>query len=330
MIKDLTERLRGGAILSRTEAKNAVLEMRNGASKLDMFNFLYEYDRRSTSDELVGLTQGMLEDVPRFSFKFPVYDTCSTGGSGKPKVNIGTGAAIVDAAAGLSIAKHGNRSNSHCGSADVLEEMTYDIDHPPEHCRTMIEKTGFAFFYVRTFHPELKTLAAVRKEFTRTPFNYIGPLCNPAYLDGQVIGVSDPELCPTYAEAVQELGVKRAMIVNSKGLDEISVCDNTDVYEVTSGSIDRYEIIPEDLGIQRWKRKELLGGDAATNAKILKAALSGEKGAPRDAIALTAAAVFKIAGKAADLREGLDIAYSTIDSGKATRKRKQIVSWSRK
>ena len=193
----------------------------------------------------------------------------------------------------------------------------------------MIEQTGFAFFYAPVFHPAMARVKDVRKSMgTKTLFNLLGPLCNPASPHAQVVGVYDAGLCELFAQALRELGAERAMVVHADGLDELSVSGPTLVYELADKKITDYEVTPQALGMQTWPQEQLTGGDATDNAALLNKVLQGVPGACLDAIALNAAAAIKVAGKRATLESGLSLAYDTIFNGTAANKLKEIVDCS--
>lgn len=256
----------------------------------------------------------------------PLVDNCGTGGDGAGSFNLSTAAAIVASAAGTKVAKHGNRSvSSKCGSADLLFAAGLPDTLSPEATGTLLAKTGFTFFFAPNFHPVMKAVGPVRKALgVRTIFNLLGPLANPIAPEFQVIGVGAKVYLRPMAETLAALGVKRALVVHSRdGLDEISPAAPTDGMLVDQGSVRETVIDPTSLGV-KGTLKDLAGGDAAHNLKILDQLLAGSAGALADAVALNAGAVLWIAGKANDLQHGLQLARVQIASGKA---RDHFKSW---
>ncbi len=251
-----------------------------------------------------------------------LVDTCGTGGDGAQTFNISTAAAFVAAGAGVPIVKHGNRGvSSRCGSADVLAYLGVNLSVDPLIQARIVEQTGISFLFAPSHHPAMRHVMAARQEIgCRTVFNLLGPLANPAGAEAQLLGVYDPGLTGTMAEVLRKLGLSRAMVVHGCGLDEMTTTGETIVSELGDGSIHRYVITPEPYGIARAERSDLLGGDPATNARILSDVLGGEKGAARDIVLLNAGAAVYIGGKARDLREGIGQAAGSIDAGAALEK----------
>ena len=260
-------------------------------------------------------------------------DIVGTGGDGGISVNVSTTRAFVAAGAGVTVAKHGNRAVSgKCGAADVMAALGFNLDAPPERMEYAIQTIGIGFLFAPKMHPILGKVGALRRELGfRTIFNLLGPLCNPAGATGIVLGVYDPKLTELLAEALRELGVKRALVVSGHdGLDEISCAVTTRVAELEDGFIRSYEIFPELLLGTAYPTSAIAGGDAETNAAILKAVLSGEeRGAARSIVLLNAAAAIRVAGKAKDLREGILLAALSIDSGAAMKKLDALIRESR-
>jgi len=250
-----------------------------------------------------------------------LVDTCGTGGDGAGTVNISTLAAIVAAGAGVRVAKHGNRSvSSRCGSADLLKELGVRIDVSPEVSSRCLKEAGFAFLFAPLYHPAMKSVAAARQEMgIRTLFNLIGPLCNPAGVRRQVMGVFSENLVEPIAGVLGRLGCERAMVVASRdGLDEISVCAPTSVANLEKdGKIKMSTLTPEDLGIRTHGLDSLKGGDPEQNASLSLDLLRGAQGAVRDAVVVNAAAALVVAERAGDMGEGMRMAGHSIDSGKA-------------
>ena len=261
-----------------------------------------------------------------------LVDTAGTGGDGKGTLNISTAAALVAAATGAGVAKHGNRAvSSASGSADVLESLGFDIDLPPERIARSIDELGFGFLFAQSHHPAMKHAAPVRRELgTRTVFNVLGPLTNPAGAQAQIVGVYSESLVRTIAEVMVRLGAQRALVVHGAGgIDELSPVGPTLVCEVIEGAVREFVVLPEDLGIEPCSLAQLAGGTADENAEAIRRIFAGEHGPRRDAIVLNAAGALVAAGHAADLREGMELAGSAIDSGAATARLDELVSFSR-
>lgn len=284
-----------------------------------------------TVEEIAGFVEAMRKAaVPVRSGRDDLIDLCGTGGDGAGTINISTAASIVVAAAGAGVAKHGNRSaSSQCGSADVLEALGVPIDLTPERSAGLLDSVGFAFFFAPAHHPAMKYAGPPRRELgVRTVFNILGPLCNPAGVRRQLIGVFDDGVRGLLAEVLRTLGSERVWVVHGRieegtdrpgPLDEVSIAGGTRVTELNAGELTEFEVMPEDAGLPRSSLDDLRGGDASFNAARLTAIFSGEKGPSRDAVLLNAAAALVIAGLADSLRAGVERAAAAIDSGKATR-----------
>jgi anthranilate phosphoribosyltransferase len=287
-----------------------------------------------TPDEIAGFAEAIRGHVLAVApTRDDLVDTCGTGGDGQATINISTAAALVAAAAGAGVAKHGNRAvSSASGSADVLEALGFSLEVPPERIARSIDELGFGFLFAPTHHPGFRHAASVRRELaTRTVFNVLGPLTNPAGARAQIVGVYDPELVPTIAEVLSRLGARRAFVVHGAfGVDELSPAGPNLVCEVVNGSVRRREIDPLDLGIERCAPEELRGGSPADNAAVIRAVLAGsERGAKRDAILLNAAGAIAAGGHADDLEDGLELARGVLDSGAAAERLDELVSFSR-
>ncbi len=285
-----------------------------------------------TVDEIAGAAEVMRARVDRVRVEGDVFvDTCGTGGDGRNTFNISTTAAFVVAGAGVTVAKHGNRAvSSRSGSADVLAALGVDVDAPKEVVERSIAKVGIGFLYAPRLHPAFKAVAGIRRELgVRTVFNLLGPLANPAGARYQVLGVYEPRWVPVIAGVLAALGAVRAFVVHGEGLDEIAVTGMTHVCEVKDGHVDRYAMVPEDMGLRRHPESEITGGDAELNARILRDVLAGQKGAPRDAVLANAAAALVAVGAAADLKGGVGVAARSIDSGAAAEKLSLLAAASR-
>lgn len=288
-------------------------------------------EKGESISELAGFAKSMRKHAVQIPVPADTVDTCGTGGDGGKTFNVSTAAAIVAAAAGVPIAKHGNRGvSSRSGSADVLQCLGVRVDLSPKVAEKMIEKVGLCFLYAPSYHPSMKHVMSIRKELgIRTVFNLLGPLVNPAGVTRQLLGVFDPEWTRPLAEVLAQLGVQRALVVASRdGLDELSVSAPTKVSELVDGKVRDYEIEPADFGIKPVTLAEVAGGDPAYNAKLIHTIFSGEKGAPHELVALNAGAAIYVAGVSDSLLDGYLYAKELLLSGKAEQKLKEITSFS--
>jgi len=257
-------------------------------------------------------------------------DGVGTGGDGSHSFNISTAAGIVAAAAGVTVAKHGNRSvSSECGSADLLEATGASIDPGVENVQECINEVGFGFMFAPRFHPAMKYAAPPRKELgVRTVFNILGPMTNPAGVKRQLTGVYDKSLMPLMAEVLERTGSEHVIVAHSRdGLDEFSVSAPTDYMELKEGKIAEHVFSPDNVGLPVYPTDDIRGGDATTNASILTRVLDGEKSACSDAVMLNAGIMIYIATKAESIREGVDLAVRAVDSGAAREKLHQWVAF---
>jgi anthranilate phosphoribosyltransferase len=286
-----------------------------------------------SADEIAGFAEAMREHVvPVAASREDLVDTAGTGGDGAHTLNISTAAALVAAAAGAAVAKHGNRAvSSACGSADVLEALGFRLELPPERIARSIDELGFGFMFAPSHHPAMRHAASVRKELaTRTVFNVLGPLTNPAGARAQLVGVYSPGLVRTIAEVLALLGARHAFVVHGAGgIDELSPAGPNLVCEVRDGRVTERTVDPLDLGIPRCAPEELRGGTPAENAGAVREVLGGADGARRDAILLNAAGAIAAAGHADDLRAGLDAARAAVDSGAALERLDSLVRFTR-
>ena len=286
-----------------------------------------------TVDEITGAAKAMRERVtPLDVDRSNLVDTCGTGGDGKGTFNISTVAAIVAAAAGAQVAKHGNRAvSSSCGSADVLSELGVNIDIDAPKMSQILRRTGISFLFAPKLHPAMSAVAAVRRELgVRTIFNVLGPLTNPAFARRQVLGVYSDHLVEIVANVLLALGAEHAMVVHSRdGLDELSVSAPTHVAEVRDGAVQSYELSAEECGVEEHRVEELAGGDVQMNAAIVRSVLEGKAGAAQDIVALNAGAALYVAGSAATVRDGVALARQAIISGRALAKLNELVEASR-
>jgi anthranilate phosphoribosyltransferase len=276
--------------------------------------------RGETVDELAGFATAMRERVVHVDAPEGAVDTCGTGGDGSGTFNISTTAALVVAAAGVPVAKHGNRAiTSQSGSADVLDALGIRIDHDAASAGAALRDTGFAFLFAPGFSPAMRHAGPTRREIgVRTAFNLLGPLTNPAGARRQVIGVPDPTAAPRIAAVLHRLGVDRAFVVGGATIDELPLDGTGTIHDVTPDGIDVRSVDAASLGLTRASNAKLAGGTPAENARIVEAVLRGEPGARRDVVLLNAAAALEVAGVVDDLAAGIDRAALTIDAGLAT------------
>ena len=334
-ISGLLEKLMRRENLSTDEAADAMTSIMSGAATAAQIGSLLIglTMKGERPAELVGLARTMRAHAVKLSKSFSdVFDTCGTGGDRSGTFNVSSSAAIVVAAAGLRVAKHGNRSvSSKCGSADVYEALGVDILAPPGIVEESLDKVGIAFFFAQTFHPSMKHAAPVRRELgVRTAFNLLGPLTNPAGTRTQLVGVPHSELTELMARALLLLGAERAWVVHgADGIDELSTTGHTKVSECRNGSVSTFYVHPSDFGLPKAVSKDLLGGDAATNAGIIREILGGAKGPRRDVVLLNAGASLFVGGRAASVREGIQRAAEAIDSGTAARTLSAMVAASK-
>jgi len=284
-------------------------------------------------DEIAGLARSMKAHALPLSKSYPdVFDTCGTGGDRAGTFNISSAAALVAAAAGLRVAKHGNRSvSSQCGSADVYEALGVNIGADAGVVERSLDTVGIAFFFAPTFHPSMRHATPVRRELgVRTAFNLLGPMTNPAGARRQLIGVPQSELTDLMARALVLLGTDRAWVVHgADGIDELSTTGHTKVSECRDGRVSTFYVHPADFGVPKATREDLKGGDASANALIIRDVLSGTRGPARDVVLLNAGAGLFIAGKTRTVREGITLASEAIDSGAAVRTLNAMVEASR-
>ena len=335
MIQAVISKLLDGTQLARAEARAVMDEiMRGEATPAQIGGFLIALRAKGeTPDEITGCAEAMRDHVlavrPR---RDDLVDTAGTGGDGAHTINISTAAALVAAAAGVAVAKHGNRAvSSVCGSADVLEALGFTLEQEPQRIAKSIDELGFGFLFAPSHHPAMRHAAAVRKELaTRTVFNVLGPLTNPAGARAQVVGVYSPELVRTIAEVLARLGSRRAYVVHGGGgIDELSPVGPNLVAEVVDGKVVERRLDPEaELGIPRCSIDDLRGGSPAENAEAIRHVFAGGNGGRRDAILLNAAGAIAAGGHAADLREGLEVARRTIDSGAAAERLELLIAFS--
>ena len=285
--------------------------------------------RAETTAEIAGCAAAMREKATPVDAGPDLFEIVGTGGDNAHSFNISTTSALVAAAGGMRVAKHGNRAaSSKCGTADCLEALGVNIDQSPDKCRQLLDEAGMCFFFAQKYHTSMKYVGAIRKELGfRTVFNILGPLTNPGHPSMQLLGVYDEYLVQPLAQVLMNLGVKKGMVVYGQDkLDEISLSAPTTVCEFKDGWMKNYVITPEQFGLQRCTKQDLVGGTPAENAEITKAILSGEKGPKRDAVLMNAGAALYIGGKAESLAEGVKLAEEIIDSGKAMTTLEKLIS----
>lgn len=334
MIKEAILKLAKKEDLTYKEAYQVMDEIMSGeASNVQMSSYLTAMSLKGeTIDEITASAAGMREHCVKLLHNVDALEIVGTGGDGSNSFNISTTSAIVIAAAGIPVAKHGNRAaSSKCGAADVLEALGVKITIPPEQSAHLLEKIGICFLFAQNYHIAMKYVAPVRKELgIRTIFNILGPLANPAGANMEVMGVYEEALVEPLAKVLSKLGVKNAMVVYGQDqLDEISMSAPTSVCEIKNGEFHSYTITPEQFGFTSCDKEELRGGTPEENAGITKAILNGQETGPkRSAVLLNAGAALYVAGKAKSLEEGVRLAQETIDTKKALQKLEQFIQYS--
>ncbi len=284
-----------------------------------------------TVDEITGAAKVMREKAAKIKVSgrsASVLDTCGTGGTGTKVFNVSTTAAFVVAGCGVKVAKHGNRGvSSHCGSADVLEELGVKLDTPVKATERCVNKVGIGFLFAPLYHGAMRYAIGPRREIgIRTIFNILGPLCNPASAKYQVLGVYDPGLTEILARVLKRLGSRRAFVVHGDGpLDEVSVVGKTRISELKGGRVTTYNVSPATFGVKKASLKAIKGGTVRGNAAMVRGVLSGRKGAKRDVVLMNSAVALVAAGKARGFKEGVRLAARSIDSGSAMRKLDQLI-----
>ena len=331
MITDFIQKMIERVDLTEAEARQAMEEIMSGQSTdAQIAGFLTALRMKGeTSQELVGFAGVMREKAePLWDGEvLPVLDTAGTGGDRLGTFNISTAAAFVAAAAGVRVAKHGNRSaTSRCGSADVMEALGLDIQMPVERLRRAIKDTRIGFLFAQRFHTSMKHVMAARMQLkVRTVFNILGPLANPAGARFQVVGVSAPEIMELMANALNGLNTDHAFVVHgANGMDEVSISSRTHVVEMRRGEMRQFVISPEDFGMTSARIETILGGDAVENARIIESVFGGEPGPRRDVVLLNSAPAIVAGGAAKTWKEGLQLAAEAIDSGAALKKLKEL------
>ncbi|TDA64001.1 MAG: anthranilate phosphoribosyltransferase [Clostridia bacterium] len=335
MIQQAISQIVQGQALAEEEAQQVMSVIMEGqATPAQIGAFLAALRLKGeTVAEITGFARAMrAKAVPMPVNHRLVVDTCGTGGDSKGTFNISTAAAIVTAACGVPVAKHGNRSvSSSCGSADVLEALGVNVLLTAEQATACLEEVGLTFLFAPSFHLAMKYAAAPRRELgIRTVFNLLGPLTNPAGARAQVLGVYDGRLTEVLALVLGRLGSEHVFVVHGEdGLDEATVTGPTTVSELHGGGVRTFALHPEDVGLARWPEEALQGGPAEDNARIILALLQGEKGARRDIVLLNAALALVAAGQAPGIEEGVVMAAAAVDSGAAMQVLERLVTFSR-
>jgi anthranilate phosphoribosyltransferase len=335
MFRELIEKLQQQRDLTVDEAAGAMEAIMDGrAQPAQIAGFLVALAMKGERpDEIVGLARTMRARATKLSRSFaPVFDTCGTGGDGADTFNVSTVAALVVAACGVRVAKHGNRgASSRCGSADLLEALGVHISAAPAAVERCLDEAGIGFLFAQVFHPSMKHAGPTRKELgIRTAFNLLGPLTNPAGASRQLVGVPRPELTELVARSLAQPGSERAWVVHgADGLDEISTTGYTKVSECRNGRVNTFYLHPADVGLPKSTPQSLKGGDPAENAAIANSVLAGKTGGARDVVLLNAGASLLVAGRAATIREGIALAADAIDSGRAAAVLERMVALSK-
>ncbi len=334
MLKEVLNKLVARRDLSAEEAEGAMNEVMSGeATPAQIAAFITALRMKGeTVEEITACAKVMREKVVPIALKTRnVIDTCGTGGDKSNTFNISTATALVAAAAGLAVAKHGNRSvSSQCGSADVLKELGVNLEISPQKMGACIDTVGIGFLFAPLLHPAMKYAIGPRRELgLRTVFNILGPLTNPAGAKLQLLGVYDARLTAVMARVLGKLGSERAMVVHGgDGLDELTLSGPSKVAEYHNGAVTVCTVAPEDFGLNSASLDKLRGGDSAENAAIMRAVFKGEKGPRRDAVLMNAAAALVVGGRAGNWVEGVKMAAEAIDCGAAAKKLRDLVEFS--
>jgi anthranilate phosphoribosyltransferase len=320
-----------GRDLSMKEAEALMGEIFNKATDAQIGALLIALRLKGESvSEIAGFAKKMRDSAVRIHPRVDgtLVDTCGTGGDASNTINVSTAAAIVTAACGVPVAKHGNYAiSSKCGSANVLSELGLNISPEPAVVQAMIEKIGIGFMLAPAFHPAMKRVGGIRKELgIRTVFNILGPLTNPAGAKAQVVGVYDPNLCEKLAQVLRILGAERAMVVHGEGMDEITNTGETSIAELRDGVVKSYKLRPEELGYPLARASDIAGGTPEENAGKLVQVMLGKKSPARDIIAMNSGAAVYVSDLASTLKKGAEMAEAAIDSGKALETLQRMVN----
>lgn len=327
MIKEAIVKIVNKEDLTYDEAYTVMNEIMSGeTSATQNAAFLAALSTKSakaeTTDEIAGCAAAMRDHATKVDTGMDIFEIVGTGGDNAQSFNISTTSALVAAAGGMKVAKHGNRAaSSKCGTADCLEALGVNIQQSPNRCKELLEEVGMCFFFAQKYHTSMKYVGAIRKELGfRTVFNILGPLTNPGMPSMQLLGVYDEYLVVPLAQVLISLGVRRGMVVYGQDkLDEISMSAPTTVCEIRDGWFKSYVITPEEFGFERCTKEDLKGGTPEENAKITRDILNGKKGHKRNAVLMNAGAALYLGGKADSFKEGVALAAELIDSGKAAK-----------
>ena len=336
MIKEAIEKIANKGDLTYDEAYTVMNEIMSGeTTPTQNAAFLAALSTKSTkaetTDEIAGCAAAMRDHAMKMETDLDIFEIVGTGGDNAHSFNISTTSALVCAAGGMKVAKHGNRAaSSKCGTADCLEALGVNIDQSPGLCEKLLREVGMCFFFAQKYHTSMKYVGPIRKELGfRTVFNILGPLTNPGSPKRQLLGVYDEYLVEPLAQVLISLGVQRGMVVYGQDkLDEISMSAPTSICEFKDGWFKAYTICPEDFGFERCSKEDLVGGTPEENAKITLGILKGEKGHKRNAVLLNAGAALYIDGKADSMKAGVELAAEIIDSGKAAKTLEQFITLS--
>lgn len=336
LIKEAIEQLSKKKDLSREAMQAVMLDILGGVTdNADIIAFLTLLnDKGETVEELTAAIESMLKYVDPIIVDRPnILDTCGTGGDRKGTFNISTVTAFVASGAGACVAKHGNRSvSSKCGSADILEALGVNINMGKEIIKKCLEEIGIAFLFAPNFHPAMKNVMPARRKIAgKTMFNILGPLINPARATNQLIGVYSDKWTKVLAHVLYNLGSKHILVVHGKdGLDEVTTSDKSLISEVSGGEFKDYEITPEDFGFKRASPEDLIGGNIEENVNIVTDILKGKKGFKRDIVLLNSGCAIYASDKASTIKEGIELAKESIDSGAALKKLELLKEYSQR
>ncbi|MGI6254397.1 MAG: anthranilate phosphoribosyltransferase [Acutalibacter sp.] len=334
MIKEAIVKIVNKGDLTYDEAYTVMNEIMSGeTSATQNAAFLAALSTKSaraeTTDEIAGCAAAMRAHATKVETGMDLFEIVGTGGDNAHSFNISTTSALVAAAGGMKVAKHGNRAaSSQCGTADCLEALGVNIQQSPQRCVELLQEVGMCFFFAQKYHTSMKYVGAIRKELGfRTVFNILGPLTNPGTPSMQLLGVYDEYLVGPLAQVLINLGVKRGMVVYGQDkLDEISMSAPTTVCEIRDGWFKTFVIAPEDFGLERCAKSDLKGGTPQENAQITRAILGGQRGHKRDAVLMNAGASLYLGGKAESMQEGIALAAELIDSGKALETLEKLIA----
>ncbi len=335
MIKEAINKVVNKQDLTFEEAQEVLDEIMSGkTSQVETAALLTALsEKKETIDEIAGAAASMRNHALKFPAAGDVLEIVGTGGDKSNSFNISTTSAIVIAATGTKVAKHGNRAaSSKSGAADVLEALGLNINETPEMSFESLQKNNLCFLFAQEYHKSMKYVAPVRKELgIHTIFNILGPLANPAHPTRQLLGVYDESLVEPLAKVLQKLGVKNAMVIHGRdGLDEITNAGETAVVELNNGKLTKYVLTPEQFGLKRAQRQDLVGGTPEDNAVITRDILNGKKGPKRDIVLMNAGAALHLAHPEMSIADGIKLAAKTIDDGKALKELNQLIKFNAK